>query len=108
LEEGGHFLVDTFWPYILGQFGVFGTGCFIWILWRLLVSTLRSFYNNSGLLIKAFALIGVMILVEAILESMAEPIFLKPPQNLLIFAVLGIVRSFGVVSSKTQYENNPN
>jgi hypothetical protein len=31
-----------------------------------------------------------MILLEALVESIADPVFVKPPQNIALFGVLGL------------------
>ncbi|HAJ57604.1 MAG TPA: hypothetical protein DCL35_07550 [Candidatus Omnitrophica bacterium] len=91
---GGRFLTDTFWPYIMGQFGFFGCICYAWILIAFLSRCIRTYMKCDDLLLKAFSLGSFFILIEALIESIAEPVFSTPPQYFFIFACIGITYSF--------------
>ncbi len=93
LQKGGNFITDTFWPYLIAQVGLIGTGCYIWILISLFCSTVKMFKKLEKLLPKAFVLGSLMVLAEAVAETIADPVFSKPPQYFFIFASLGIANS---------------
>jgi len=95
LEEDGHFLNDTFWPYIMGEFGVLGLLSYCYIILVLIRRGIAAFRTANIPLEKAFALGAVLVLIEGICESMASPIFSSPPAFYFIFACLGIAHSLG-------------
>lgn len=93
LEEGGKFLTDTFWPYIIGQFGFLGLACYGWILFIFLRAAFGVFRRTQEIWLKAFAFGVFLALIEGIVESAAEPVFLTPPQYFFIFGGLGMLYS---------------
>lgn len=94
LREGEHFLTDTFWPYIIGEFGIAGFLCFSSVLFLFFSKTTKVFNNSENKFIKAFSLGSVLALSEILFESLGSHVFLGPPQNFYMFAALGIVVSF--------------
>ena len=92
--EGGRFLTDTFWPYIIGQFGFFGFLCYAGIFLSFFVTSIKGYVKANDLFIKAFILGTVLVLVEGLIESVAEPVFVTPPHYYYIFACLGITYSY--------------
>ncbi|MDD5440493.1 MAG: hypothetical protein PHS37_09955 [Candidatus Omnitrophica bacterium] len=88
------FIMDTFWPYVIGQCGFLGLILYAAILAVFLIGMIRIIRQTRDVFIRAFTLASIMILIEALVESFAEPIFLKPPQFYFIFACLGITFSF--------------
>lgn len=107
LEPEGTFLTDTFWPYTIGQFGFFGAVCYGWILFSLFRRMLKIFRKTNELFLKAFVLGVIMILVEAVVESIADPVFCAPPQYFFIFASLGVVYSLGKLTNLKDRNENP-
>jgi hypothetical protein len=93
LEKGGKFLMDTFWPYLIAQFGIFGAILYCLILVSLLIGMINIYKKSDDLFMKSFALGSSLILMEAVFESIAVPIFLRPPEYYFIFMSLGIARS---------------
>jgi len=93
LQAGGEFIVDTFWPYIIGQFGFFGLFFYLWILLKFLHRSCVEYKNALSPVVKAFQLGAFMVILEAIPESMASPIFLTPPAYFFIFGIMGITFS---------------
>jgi len=86
----GRFLRDTFWPMILGELGFVGFiayGGVMIFLFRLL---LKSYRRADTPFLKAFTLGVLMVYIEAMMESLAEPVFIKPPACYVLFAVMGI------------------
>jgi len=104
LEKGGRFLTDTFWPYLIAQFGVIGILCYAWILIVFFHNAASVFKKAENLFIKAFALGTLMILAEGLVESLAEAVFVGPPQFFFIFAAMGV--TFSLQKKKTFTENH--
>ncbi|MBN3038433.1 MAG: hypothetical protein JW869_03325 [Candidatus Omnitrophica bacterium] len=101
LQKGGRFITDTFWPYIIAQFGFFGCVCYVWILFSIIKSVVRVFKTINDMFLRAFALGSLMILTEAIVETIASQTLLKAPQNFFIFATLGIACSLLETEKRT-------
>ena len=93
LEPGGHFLDDTFWPLIVGELGVLGLILYLWVCWRLFLFSWRAYRELGSPLIRGFALGTCMVFVEGLVESLADPVFVKPPQAYFLFGSMGIVYS---------------
>lgn len=93
LSQKGNFLCDTFWPYVLGQFGIIGLLSYLWIVWRIIKMILHSIRISQSLFLKAYSLGVLMIIVEGLIESSASAIFLTSPQIYFIFSALGILHS---------------
>lgn len=79
------YLYDCFWPEIFAQFGVIGTILFAGVLILLLVYSIRSLKKNR---IAGFSML--MILVNMLINSMAESSFFNPT-SLLLFAIFGLI-----------------
>lgn len=93
LSQKGNFLCDTFWPYVLGQFGIIGLLSYLWIVWRIIKMILHSIRMSQSLFLKAYSLGVLLIIAEGLVESWASPIFLTSPQIYFIFSTLGILHS---------------
>lgn len=83
---------DTFWPQILGELGVFGAiayaafiGALSWILWRM------GRAEGEPTVVRIFRLGTGMVFVQAVVESLASPMFHSPPRAFLIFLAVGLV-----------------
>lgn len=83
--ENTAYLYDCFWPEIFAQFGVIGTILFAGVLILLLVYSIRSLKKNR---IAGFSML--MILVNMLINSMAESSFFNPT-SLLLFAIFGLI-----------------
>lgn len=92
-EEKASYLMDTFWPHILGELGVVGFVFYIAVIFRLLHMSWRASKLLSTPFSRAFALGTAMVFVEALVESIAQPVFEAPPQMFFIFASVGITFS---------------
>lgn len=99
LGPGQNFLTDTFWPMILGETGALGLAAIAFALARLvggLSARLRALPLNPLLTMGPdgerswAALAALMVLLEALVESVADPVFVRPPQNVLVFALVGL------------------
>lgn len=84
------FLDDTFWPHLLGEFGVLGVAAYCWLLYAAVRPAVGSF-RNSARSIQLLARFGIGLLVEGLLESVASAGFESSLQALLTFGTLGLI-----------------
>lgn len=105
LGPNGHFLNDTFWPMILGELGIIGFFFYIWICLRLLVFAWQAQKKLNSSLEKAFALGTFMIFIEGLVESLADPVFVKPPEAYFLFGAMGVLYSLMVGFKKRNVTN---
>lgn len=90
LWPGGRFLRDTFWPMILGELGVIGFLAYVAVLILLFRLMVNSYHRADSVFLKSFTLGVCLVFIEGVIESLAEPVFTKPPACYLLFAVMGI------------------
>jgi hypothetical protein len=95
LQPGNTFFAtDTFWPMIWGECGFLGTIVYILILvfifscltrkiWELEKQKKCGKYNE-------IILIALYIFIQAVVESLAEPIFNNSPKNIFLAFAVGI------------------
>lgn len=86
------FMMDTFWPRILGEAGVFGLVAYLAFigaigvaLWRI---TGRA--TTADPYLRAFTLGTLMIFSEALVETLASSMFDSPPRIYLVFGAIGM------------------
>jgi hypothetical protein len=87
------YATDTFWPQILGEFGVVGLAAYVaflgslaWMLWR----EARRADTETMRILK---LAAGMVFAQAIVESLANAMFHSPPRVYLTYLVVGVVAS---------------
>ena len=92
-SKNPRYVTDTFWPQILGEFGIIGFLAYIaflaslgWILWR-------SALTADTAWMRAFRLGAGMVFAQALVESAANAMFHSPPRAMLLFLVIGTVAS---------------
>jgi len=105
LGPNGHFLDDTFWPMILGELGIIGFFFYIWVCLRLLVFAWQSQKKFDSPLKKAFALGTFMVFIEGLVESLADPVFVKPPEAYFLFGAMGVLYSIMLGYKKRNFTN---
>lgn len=91
--EFSSYIMDVYWPAILGEVGVFGVLIYIYMLvsiGRLLHISLG--YNKNNI----FLNISILLLIQTIIESFGEPSFNSSPQNILVGTIVGIAASRGI------------
>lgn len=93
------YITDTFWPAILGETGVPGAACFIWICGAIVYHLCRRIKETRDPLCKAFALGTLMVFIEGLIESLAIAVFTSPPIVYFIFGSLGLCFAFNRSSS---------
>jgi hypothetical protein len=92
-EENPLYVTDTFWPQILGEFGVIGLLAYLaflaslaWMLWR---ESLRP----GSQTMRVLRLGAGMVFGQAIVESLANAMFHSPPRVYLTYLAVGVVMS---------------
>lgn len=88
------YATDTFWPAILGETGVIGLACFLWICGAIIKQLSLKIKCSGNRLVKAFALGTLMIFLQGLIESFATAIFSGPPAVYFVFGSLGLCFSF--------------
>jgi len=88
------FVTDTFWPRILGETGVIGLAALIVFTLVLTVEVWRAARaEHSDALTKAFLLGTWMVLVQALVETLASSLFDSPPRIYLLFGAVAVALS---------------
>jgi hypothetical protein len=85
-----HFINDAFWPMVLGETGVFGLALYVWMAGRLLNICWQGHRRLVDPLARAFCLGTLMALVQALVSSLANPVFTAPPEVYFLFGAAGI------------------
>lgn len=74
------FATDTFWPAILGETGALGT-----LVYCLNLKFIFKRLKNNMIKYKSFySYFGIFVMLQALAESLGEPIFNSSPQNICI------------------------
>lgn len=84
------FMLDAFWPHVLGQFGFFGTAAFVVALSGLWRPLIRRAAGGGAALGGALAFAAGLTFVEALVESTASPVFESTLSAFLLFGVAGM------------------
>ena len=95
-EENPLYATDTFWPQILGEFGVLGMLAYVgflaalgYMLWR------ESNRRADDDAIRILRIAAGMVFAQAVVESLASSMFHSPPRVYLLYLVIGVVASMG-------------
>jgi hypothetical protein len=93
-ESNPLYATDTFWPQILGEFGVIGLVGYVgflaslgWLLWR------ESGRREDDETIRILRIAAGMVFAQAVFESLASSMFHSPPRVYLLYLVVGVVAS---------------
>lgn len=97
-KEYPNFIMDTFWPMIIGEIGFFGLALFIIIFFIMVKMLYKNIRKRKNPLVQSFSLGTFMIFIESIIESIAAPVYVSPPWSFLIFGALGIAFNLRRVS----------
>ncbi|MGB3940178.1 MAG: hypothetical protein WBK96_01635 [Candidatus Manganitrophaceae bacterium] len=87
------FISDTFWPHILGELGVAGVIVYSFILLALFRIPWQFFKRGENPFIKAFALGTMMVFIEALVESVAHPIYEMSLTGYFVFGSIGVLNA---------------
>jgi hypothetical protein len=88
-ERNSQYATDTFWPMVLGEFGIFGVVGYVAFLAGVAIPLWRAGRLAPDPMSAVFLVGGLAVLVQAVLESAATPMFTSPPRSYLLFAALG-------------------
>jgi len=91
--ENPLYATDTFWPQILGEFGVIGLAAYIAFLATLAYRLWRESGRPDGGTLRVLRLGAGMVFAQALVESAANAMFHSPPRVYLLFLVVGAVMS---------------
>ena len=89
------YATDTFWPQILGEFGVIGFAAYLAFLGTIGYRLWRESGRPEGGSLRVLRLGAGMVFVQALVESAANAMFHSPPRVYLLFLVVGAVMSIG-------------
>jgi hypothetical protein len=88
------FAGDAFWPRVLGETGVLGAALFVLFLGMLTRDAWRA--ARSGHvhpLVRAFGLGAWMVMIQALVETLASPMFDAPTRVYLVLGAVGMALS---------------
>ena len=86
---------DTFWPMILGEYGILGTIAFSLLLSIIFRSLLISFPKNDDHPFLKGLYIGYIILfVDYIVECLASPVYSRSLYAFIFFGGIGLLNNF--------------
>jgi hypothetical protein len=88
------YLTDTMWPAIMGEAGFFGLVAFALALIAIF-RRLRMLAVSDVAIMRWVGLTGIAWLVQYLVESMGNPVFVSPPVYVPLFALAGLLASFG-------------
>ncbi|QDY44779.1 hypothetical protein FK545_02350 [Planococcus glaciei] len=91
------FMTDTYWPNIAGELGFIGVGIVLVLYIYLAAKLLLNYAILPSDNLKIFVLFSGLVMVQALVESIGEPIFNGAPQNVFIFITVGI--AFSILNS---------
>lgn len=86
---------DTFWPEIIGELGFLGLAAYLTFLGSVAVGLWRAAGRYRSGLLRVFTVGTLMILVQAVIESLASPMFHSPPRAYLLYLAIGVSVAIG-------------
>lgn len=98
--DNPRFIMDAFWPHVLGQFGVIGLLSFLALLGSLWGPALAAARKAASPAVQLLALVAVLSLAEALVESTAESIFETTLPCILLFGIAAAARAHVVPSGQ--------
>lgn len=98
-SDGGKYMVDTFWPMILGETGIAGTIMFIILLYIVFRPFVKDFLIDTT---NIYSLFPSLLFIAMLIISIAKPSLLGPPNSLFLWGIAGIFHS---IRNKVTYIN---
>lgn len=95
LTSGQDFVMDTHWPYVLGETGILGFFFYLLVLYYIVSSVRRLLVDLSSPLRQAFALGVLFSLIAAIVESFASPVFQTSIASYFTLFAAGVAHALG-------------
>ena len=100
-EQNSTYATDTFWPMVLGEFGVIGAVGYVAFLAGLGLPLWRAGRLVTDPISAVFVVGALAVFVQALIESVATPMFTSPPRSYLLFAALGATIAVWASTSTT-------
>ncbi|WP_306981919.1 hypothetical protein [Alkalicoccobacillus murimartini] len=91
--EDPKYAMDTYWPNILGETGYLGAILLISTYLALIIGSINKAKKVEDKNIKVLLLFSGLALTQTLVESMGSPTFNSSPQNVFLFATLGLTYS---------------
>lgn len=88
-ESNSQYATDTFWPMVVGEFGLVGVIGYVAFLIGVAITLWVLGRRASDPIMATFVIGGLAVLTAAVIESAATPMFTSPPRSYLLFAALG-------------------
>jgi hypothetical protein len=88
-------VTDTFWPEIVGELGFVGLAAYLVFLGSLGVALWRAAGRYTSGMLRVFTLGSFLVLVQALVESLASPMFHSPPRAYLLYLAVGVAIAIG-------------
>ena len=101
------YATDTFWPQILGEFGVIGLAAYVAFLAVIAYQLWREAGRPESGTLRILRLGAGMIFAQVLVESAANAMFHSPPRVYLVFLVIGAVLSIAWRSRAAQNATDP-
>ncbi|MGY1834638.1 hypothetical protein ACI79P_05975 [Blastococcus sp. SYSU DS0510] len=92
------FLTDTMWPAVLAESGFIGMLAFLGAL-VVVFRRLSTLSRDSEPAARFLGLTGIAWIVQYLLESTGNPVFVSPPSYIPLFLLIGLLGSFGARSA---------
>jgi hypothetical protein len=93
--EFSRFMMDAFWPHVLGQFGFLGLAAFLLAFYGIWRPILVRFRAATDVWTRAVTLAALLTFTEALVESGAESIFEGTLPSFFIFGLAAFALSTG-------------
>jgi hypothetical protein len=88
-------VTDTFWPQIIGELGFIGLVAYLVFLGSLSLALWRAAGRYRAGLLRVFTVGALLALVQALIESLASPMFHSPPRAYLLYLIVGVAVAIG-------------
>jgi len=88
-------VTDTFWPEIVGELGFVGLAAYLVYLGSLVMALWRAAARYRAGLLRVFTVGALLVLVQALVESVASPMFHSPPRAYLLYLIVGVAVAIG-------------
>jgi hypothetical protein len=100
--DNPRFVMDAFWPHIIGQFGLLGCASFVALLASLWGPALRAARRATTTPSHLLALMAVLTLAEALIESTAESIFETTLPCIFLFGLAAVARAHALREERVE------
>jgi hypothetical protein len=105
--NNSQYATDTFWPMVLGEFGVVGVVGYAAFLAGIALPLWGLGRRVKDPQSAVFIVGGLAVLATSILESTATPMFTSPPRSYLLFATLGATLAIWQLRSPSAANEEP-